>query len=300
MYLESLLDVSWYTADSKKPYLIKAGATVKNGYSILITDLESTYFCAETEDYHQLISLIHDAFSKYDSNSTYHFNKVSRDQIYFKLQKQMEIYPFKWEFYCIQIPHDDHVSIIKNFLVAPLISTVNTLEQQYKDKLMTEKEKLKFQCFENDHTIWNKSISVDETLYSDFPQFKQEKSIQQIFSTLQNSRFKSKQSMNNLIDLYGQNKKREYEDLNSKQKLKHLRLDDDEDMKKPKLKKDKVHPRPLLNDLDEGDETDPEEVKRRQEIERKLQKKHQEDSQIAQLSQQDIKKKKPKKNLKFI
>jgi len=44
--MENLLESMWYTADSKKPYLIKAGATIKFGYSILITDLENTYFCA--------------------------------------------------------------------------------------------------------------------------------------------------------------------------------------------------------------------------------------------------------------
>lgn len=42
-----------------------------------------------------------------------------------KLHKQLEIYPFKWEFNFVRIPHKDHLNIIRNFLVAPLISTAN-------------------------------------------------------------------------------------------------------------------------------------------------------------------------------
>ena len=45
LFIESLLNVSWYTADRSKPYLVKAGATLKDGYAILVTDLENTYFC---------------------------------------------------------------------------------------------------------------------------------------------------------------------------------------------------------------------------------------------------------------
>jgi len=36
---------------------------------------------------------------------------------------------------------------------------------------------MKFSIFENDHTIWNKSISIDETNYLDYPQLKNEKSV---------------------------------------------------------------------------------------------------------------------------
>lgn len=42
-----------------------------------------------------------------------------------KLHKQLEIYPFKWEFNFVRIPHKEHLNIIRNFLVAPLISTAN-------------------------------------------------------------------------------------------------------------------------------------------------------------------------------
>ena len=45
-YIEGLCDVSWYTADPKTPYLVKAAATQDNGYKILITDLKNTYFCS--------------------------------------------------------------------------------------------------------------------------------------------------------------------------------------------------------------------------------------------------------------
>ena len=48
--MENLLDSMWYTADSKKPFLVKAGATLRHGYSILITDFEQTYFCAGDEN----------------------------------------------------------------------------------------------------------------------------------------------------------------------------------------------------------------------------------------------------------
>jgi hypothetical protein len=37
--------VTWYTADPKKPYMIKANASVDKGYTILITDLENSYLC---------------------------------------------------------------------------------------------------------------------------------------------------------------------------------------------------------------------------------------------------------------
>jgi hypothetical protein len=44
--LESLLHISWYTADSARPLLIKAGADKDIGYIMLVTNLEKTYFCA--------------------------------------------------------------------------------------------------------------------------------------------------------------------------------------------------------------------------------------------------------------
>ena len=46
VYLDGLLGMSWYTADPKRPYLVKASASVDKGYQILITDLKNTYFCA--------------------------------------------------------------------------------------------------------------------------------------------------------------------------------------------------------------------------------------------------------------
>lgn len=46
LFIESLCDVPWYTADTSRPYLVKAAANPKTGYTMLITDLEFTYFCA--------------------------------------------------------------------------------------------------------------------------------------------------------------------------------------------------------------------------------------------------------------
>ena len=52
LYMQNLVDSTWFTADRRKPYLIKAGAfikshpTVQSGYAMLVTDLENTYFCA--------------------------------------------------------------------------------------------------------------------------------------------------------------------------------------------------------------------------------------------------------------
>jgi len=46
IFVENLLNTSWYTADPKRPFLVKAASNVQNGYQILITDLKDTYFCA--------------------------------------------------------------------------------------------------------------------------------------------------------------------------------------------------------------------------------------------------------------
>ncbi len=50
VFVETLCDVSWYTADRSKPYLVRASANAQTGYTILITDLETTYFCAGDPD----------------------------------------------------------------------------------------------------------------------------------------------------------------------------------------------------------------------------------------------------------
>lgn len=61
-YLKHLMNSTWFTADRLQPYLIKAGATCgdvaklkgkhknnknidQGGYAIIVTDLETTYFC---------------------------------------------------------------------------------------------------------------------------------------------------------------------------------------------------------------------------------------------------------------
>ena len=46
VFVESVLNVSWYTADSNHPYLVKAEVNKDTGYLIIITDMEKTYFCA--------------------------------------------------------------------------------------------------------------------------------------------------------------------------------------------------------------------------------------------------------------
>lgn len=38
-FVEHLCNVSWYTADRKLGYLVKASASLDNGYTVLITDL---------------------------------------------------------------------------------------------------------------------------------------------------------------------------------------------------------------------------------------------------------------------
>ena len=50
LFIEALKGVSWYTADHSRPYLVKASVSEDQGYVLLITDLESTYFCAGDKD----------------------------------------------------------------------------------------------------------------------------------------------------------------------------------------------------------------------------------------------------------
>lgn len=45
-YIEHIVNQAWYTACPNTPYLIKAGANCESGYQLLITDLESTWFCS--------------------------------------------------------------------------------------------------------------------------------------------------------------------------------------------------------------------------------------------------------------
>lgn len=86
--------MAWFTADPLKPYLVKASCTEENGYSILITDMETTYFCAadqetiknekktynptiKTDDFKHLVNLLHSAISRFDPNALYTFEKVT-------------------------------------------------------------------------------------------------------------------------------------------------------------------------------------------------------------------------------
>lgn len=46
VYVEHLKNASWFTADFYRPYLVKAAVSVDHGYSLLVSDLEKTYFCA--------------------------------------------------------------------------------------------------------------------------------------------------------------------------------------------------------------------------------------------------------------
>jgi hypothetical protein len=71
--IETSLASAWYTADSAKPYLVKAAANIQNnGYVLLITDLEHTYFCAadvETilkEKKVRIIAVMMDLLQKYN------------------------------------------------------------------------------------------------------------------------------------------------------------------------------------------------------------------------------------------
>eukprot|EP00347_Sterkiella_histriomuscorum_P002777 403366838 len=425
LYMQNLVDSTWFTADRRKPYLIKAGAFIKShpsvqsGYAMLVTDLENTYFCAadkktleqekqsfnptiETETYSQLIDLVNDAFSKYDPNSRYRFQQLSSSKLLVKFEKQMEIYPFKWEFMCVKIPHQDHLKIIREFLIAPLISTVNSLENKYqillkrhqlletqlRDKLYTPQEKQKFQAFQDDANVWNKSISMDELVTypedveiegivinkMEFPQLTYHESVNYIFKSLQKCKYnrcyekresdnKKRQydqisrnqsdfdddlSLDYLLESqhknHGKRSKTKDDLRDSKKKLKNLKLndksqksikpllhDEDKDNEKQKHQKNKKNPlfieKNAKDQSDEDDDIDPEELKRRQEIERKLhknsqnnQQKHKQqpllkpndydefdefDSQQQQpmiQSQQpaDNKKKKPQKKLKFV
>lgn len=85
---------------------MKAAASVDFGYQILLTDLKHTYFCAgdvemvkfekkvrvniyfkfflqqynptiQTDEFKDLINLLHTSISKYDANSKYTFIEVS-------------------------------------------------------------------------------------------------------------------------------------------------------------------------------------------------------------------------------
>ena len=104
-FVENLCGVSWYTADPEKPWLVKAAAGVDFGYQILITDLESTYFCSvdqeevknekkagkfkifnqlqqynptiKTDEFKDLINLLHQSICKFDPNTKYSFIKVA-------------------------------------------------------------------------------------------------------------------------------------------------------------------------------------------------------------------------------
>lgn len=43
----------------------------------------------------------------------------------FTIEKKLEIYPFFWQFTCHELSTANHLAILRDFLVAPLISTVN-------------------------------------------------------------------------------------------------------------------------------------------------------------------------------
>ena len=72
------------------------------------------------------------------------------------------------------------------------------LETQLRDKLYTPQEKQKFQAFQDDATVWNKSISMDELVTypeeveregivinkMEFPQLTYHESVNYIFKSL--------------------------------------------------------------------------------------------------------------------
>jgi hypothetical protein len=141
---------------------------------------------------------------KYETS--FNYVKLNEDQLSFTLEKKLEIYPFHWTFTCLKLSPGHHLALLRYFLVAPLLSTVNSLENKYtlllkrlhslessyKEKLHSEVERLKFNPYVDEPQSWTKAISLDDMQLDLFPQLRVTESVNHIMSTITNARFKSK------------------------------------------------------------------------------------------------------------
>ncbi|TNV84218.1 hypothetical protein FGO68_gene9351 [Halteria grandinella] len=279
-YLEHIVNQPWYTACPNTPYLIKAGANSESGYQILVTDLESTWYCSgdleiirnekkmynptiKTDEFDHFVSLLHAQIATYDPNTVYTIKEGKNETVSFSLKKNLEIYPFEWHFTLSKLPHEDHLQLLRHFLVSPLISTINSLQNKYSvllkrhqqlESLYKERaphsDLLKFTPFLDDPPLWTKSISIDELKLDLFPQLKVEPSMQHIYGMVSQAKFELKYEEyvreQRRVRAKRQAREVEREIGRESKKMNKLKLDES-----PAVKKGAAEKKRLLEDEDE-------------------------------------------------
>lgn len=43
--MEHLCGVNWYTAEMQTPYVVKASVSVEDGYHMIVTDMQNSWYC---------------------------------------------------------------------------------------------------------------------------------------------------------------------------------------------------------------------------------------------------------------
>lgn len=86
----------------------------------------------KTNSFNSLSRLLHDSISARSNSTSYKFlPSQDEEHLTLTLETKLDFYPFMWEFFLERLSPAEHTEIIRDHLVSPLISLVNSQENKY-------------------------------------------------------------------------------------------------------------------------------------------------------------------------
>ena len=171
-----LAGCAWTTACKEKPWLMKGGVFEKH-YHVLLTNLSDSFYTTaddftienEREEFNKslktnspgdFLDLLHRLISENNREAKYLVTEFTynSDAITLNVSKQLEFYPFKWEFTLFKVPREQHLRILTHQVVGAHMNTIKLMEERFRRLLGAYNQLLKEVDTNKEETIYRDSI----------------------------------------------------------------------------------------------------------------------------------------------